>query len=45
MSGTKSTKASPPPSPSILIKAQIMVAKAAQGKAKEKKAAKSNTEK
>ena len=31
---TKSIKASPPPSPSTLIKAQIMVAKAAQGKAK-----------
>ncbi len=46
MSRTKSiTKASPPPSSSTLIKAQIMVTKAAQWKAKAKKAAKSDAEK
>ncbi|KAM6497403.1 hypothetical protein JOM56_007876 [Amanita muscaria] len=45
MSRTKSTKASPPPSPSALLKAQVMVTKAAQKKAKAKKAAKSDAEK
>jgi len=45
MSRTESIKASPPPSLSTLIKAQIMVTKAAQGKAKAKKAVKSDAEK
>lgn len=45
MSRTKSTKASPPPSPFTLIKGQIIVIKAAQRKAKAKKAAKSDAEK
>ena len=40
MARTKLTKVSPPPSPSTLLKAQIMVTKAAQEKAKAKKAAK-----
>ena len=44
MARIKSTKA-PPPSPSTLLKAQIMVTKAAQEKAKAKKAAKSHAEK
>ena len=39
------TKASPPPSPSTLLKAQIMVVRAAQKKAKAKKATKSDAEK
>ena len=42
MAITKPTKASPPPSPSTLLKAQIIVTKAAQEKAK---AAKSHIEK
>ena len=40
MARTKLTKVSPPPSPSTLLKAQIMVMKAAQEKAKAKKVAK-----
>jgi hypothetical protein len=39
------TSASPPPSPSTLLKAQIVITKAAQGKAKAKKVAKSHVEK
>jgi hypothetical protein len=39
------TKPAPPPSPSTLLKAQIIVTKAAQEKAKAKKAAKSLAEK
>ena len=48
MARTKLTKVSPPPYPSTLLKAQIMVMKAAQEKAKAKKvakAAKSHVEK
>ena len=45
MPRTKPAKASPPPSPSTLLKAQIIVTKAAQEKAKAKKAAKSLAEK
>ena len=40
MARTKLTKVSPPPSPSTLLKAQIMVMKPVQEKAKAKKAAK-----
>ena len=39
MTRTKLTKASPPPSSSTLLKAQIMVTKAAQEKAKANKVA------
>jgi len=42
MAQTKSTNISPPPSPSALLKAQILVTEAAQKKAKAKKTTKSN---
>ena len=45
MAQTKSTNVSPPPSPSALLKAQILVTKAAQKKAKAKKTTKSKAEK